>query len=253
MLKHIPFYASLLGREISNNKKSNSGMVLVYGAIEAHSMGDRGCIASNRLIAEETGLSSRTVANYISELNKAGWIKVITNQINGSVVRVAIEPLLSIATPSHTDDTLHTQMIPPSHTDDTPLHTSVNIDNNKDNILEDSIKSTSHELDVAHLWICTLFGKSVNRYKLTPKRRQKLKSRLKELGSEQIKQAYKAIFSSSFHRGDNDRGWRIDDDPYWLLENAERAEKWANMKMEDRQDFGDRQVTMAELRERGLL
>lgn len=134
MLKHIPFYASLLGREMSNGKKSNNGMVLVYGAIEVHAMGDKGCIASNRRIAQETGLSSGTVANYISELNKSGWVKVNTKTVNGGIIRVSIEPLLTIATPSSKSDTLHTGVIPPSSADDTPLHLGVNIDNNIDNI-----------------------------------------------------------------------------------------------------------------------
>ena len=133
MLKHIPFYASLLGRQMKSGKKSNNGMVLVYGAIEVHSMGDKGCIASNGRIAQETGLSAGTVANYISELNKSGWVKVNTKTVNGGIVRVNIEPLLTIEAPSSTSDTLHTSVIPPSSGDDTPLHTSVNIDNNIDN------------------------------------------------------------------------------------------------------------------------
>lgn len=134
MLKHIPFYASLLGREMSNGKKSNNGMVLVYGAIEVHSMGDKGCIASNKRIAQETGLSAGTVANYISVMHKSGWIKVNTNTVNGGVVRINIEPLLTIETPSSTSDTLHTSVIPPSSGDDTPLHLGVNIDNNIENM-----------------------------------------------------------------------------------------------------------------------
>lgn len=95
-------------------------------------------------------------------------------------------------------------------------------------IKNNTIQSSSKELDVAHLWICTLFSKNTNKYKLTTKRKQKLRLRLKELGNQGIKDAYNNIFMSNFHRGDNDRGWKIDDDPYWLLENAERAEKWAN-------------------------
>jgi len=88
--------------------------------------------------------------------------------------------------------------------------------------------SNSKELDGAHEWICNLFGKDSNRFKFTPKRKQQLQSRLKELGKERFKQAYEAIAASDWHRGENDRGWRVDDDPYWLIANAERAETWAN-------------------------
>lgn len=90
--------------------------------------------------------------------------------------------------------------------------------------------SSSTELDRFHSWICELFGKNPNRFKLTQKRRQHLKLRLKpsELGGDRLKQAYEAISVSPWHRGDNDRGWKIDDDPYWLISSAEKAEKWAN-------------------------
>lgn len=89
-------------------------------------------------------------------------------------------------------------------------------------------KSSSDELDSAHKWISALFEKDASRFKLTPKRKQKLKLRLNELGRDRFKQAYHAIAASNWHRGDNERGWKIDDDPYWLLGSAELAEKWAN-------------------------
>ena len=74
MLKHIPFYASLLGREITEKIKATNRHVLVYGAIEVHSAGKLGCIASNQTIAEETGLATRVVSLTISDLKKAGWV-----------------------------------------------------------------------------------------------------------------------------------------------------------------------------------
>ena len=96
-------------------------------------------------------------------------------------------------------------------------------------LLSKDSSQVAKQLDAAHMWICVLFGKNTNRYKLTPKRKQKLKLRLKELGADGIKNAFNAIYASDFHRGDNDRGWKIDDDPYWVLDNAERAEKWSNL------------------------
>lgn len=145
MLKHIPFYASLLSRTMSNGKKSNNGMVLVYGAIEVHAMGEKGCIASNKRIADETGLSAGTVANYISELNRSGWVKVVTKNINGGIVRLEIKPLLTIEAPSRKNDTLHTSVTPPSSGDETPLHLGVNIDNNIDNKENTSITNVIGE------------------------------------------------------------------------------------------------------------
>lgn len=96
MLKHIPFYGTLLGRQLTTKTKATHSHVLIYGAIEAHSMGEKGCIASNKLIAQETGLKESSVKTVISTLAKAGWIKVYLNENNH---RKGIDPLMDINPP----------------------------------------------------------------------------------------------------------------------------------------------------------
>lgn len=96
MLKHIPFYASLLGRQLTTTIKATHSHVLVYGAIEVHSFGEMGCIASNKTIAEETGLKQSSVATVISTLAKAGWVAVELDENNH---RLSIEPLMVIEAP----------------------------------------------------------------------------------------------------------------------------------------------------------
>lgn len=97
MLKHIPFYASLLDRPLAENKKATQGHVLIYGAIEVHDMGEHGCIASNATLAKETGMKKESVAVYLSVMNKAGWIQVNVNPETNQ--RIDIKPLLVIADP----------------------------------------------------------------------------------------------------------------------------------------------------------
>lgn len=121
MLKHIPFYASLLGREITEKTKATNRHVLVYGAIEVHSTGKLGCIASNQTIAEETGLATRVVSLTISDLKKAGWVDFTLDQ---NFFRSPITPLLNISTP-------YTKNVPPPTLNNTPpLHKKAHIDNN---------------------------------------------------------------------------------------------------------------------------
>ena len=116
MLKNIPFYASLLNRELSNGKITKHSHVLVYGAIETHAMGDYGCIASNKTIAAETGLAYKTVTNIISELNASGWIKVNLDKNNH---RTNIEPKLTIAVPTFSQESQElTEITPPSAKED---------------------------------------------------------------------------------------------------------------------------------------
>lgn len=87
-------------------------------------------------------------------------------------------------------------------------------------------KENSFSFLSVHQKICELFDKNPERYKLTPKRKQKLQSRLKEFGEDGVLQACKAITQSAFHMGENDRGWSAD--PYWVLNSVEKTEEWLN-------------------------
>jgi DNA-binding transcriptional MocR family regulator len=199
MLKHIPFYATLLGRELSSGKKANNGMVLVYGAIEAHSMGSKGCIASNRLIAEETGLSSGTVANYISELNRAGWIEAVIKTINGGIYRDKINTLLTISTPSFPDEPLHTQMIPPSSANDTPLHTQMIPPSHPDEHriqLEDS-KEYSEKTNNNNKLLLLLNSKTNRNFRTLP---NGYKTTLKKFTLEEIEIALTNLANDGWHK-----------------------------------------------------
>nr|DAV75072.1 MAG TPA: helix-turn-helix domain protein [Caudoviricetes sp.] len=154
MLKNIPFYASLLNRELANGKRTKHSHVLVYGAIETHALGDYGCIASNKTIAAETGLTAGTVANTISELNASGWIKVTLNENNH---RVNIEPKLTINTPTFSQGSqeltevnpsaaaeppLSRGLTPPSAAAEPPLQPRMNIEYSNRNNIEYSNRNT---------------------------------------------------------------------------------------------------------------
>lgn len=97
MLKHIPFYASLLGKELTETVTAKHPHVLLYGAIEAHSYGHLGCIAGNETLGEETGVSPENVRRYLNDMKKGGWISYNLDKANN---RDQIVPLLEIATPS---------------------------------------------------------------------------------------------------------------------------------------------------------
>jgi hypothetical protein len=128
MLKHIPFYASLLGQGLYG-KNATYSHVLVYGAIEAHSFGEKGCIASNELLAKETGLGRGTVKNVLSDLNKAGWVtseyKDAHKNIRGKMIPNLTLSVENTKTktkrPSLRNDTRHSTVTPPSLPNDTPV------------------------------------------------------------------------------------------------------------------------------------
>lgn len=118
MLKSIPFYNSLLKADLGNNQVATHAHVLIYGAIEVHSWGKHGCIASNETIGSSTGMTKNTVAKCLSQIAKAGWVQVDLQ--NGK--RTKIVPLLEIATPLPYSK-------PPFTVQKTPLYRTVNIDN----------------------------------------------------------------------------------------------------------------------------
>ena len=145
MLHTISFHASLLGRELDQNTKSTNAHVLLYGAIEVHTLGEKGCIASNALLAKETGLTPNTVAKCLSQMNHGGWIE-ITSKGQKHSYRDKIIPLLEIIAPK----SYHTvkPVLPDSKTSLTveynQSYRTVNRDNSIDNnevTVESSVSS----------------------------------------------------------------------------------------------------------------
>lgn len=83
------------------------------------------------------------------------------------------------------------------------------------------------------VWLATpedsrdsLLGSAAKQTKLTPKRSQKISSRLKDSGYEACKRALVKLAASDFHRGENDRKWKATVE--WLFHSQERIEEWAN-------------------------
>lgn len=201
-------------KHIIDDKSLKPAARLIYAEIACF----RVCTMSNKTLGERAGCSESTAQRYVQELKNKKYIQIFSFDGRIRKMRSLYDKYDESPQNNEADSAKCIGQTPQN--DDK--------DNNIENKKNTTIQSSSKELDVAHLWICTLFSKNTNKYKLTTKRKQKLRLRLKELGNQGIKDAYNNIFMSNFHRGDNDRGWKIDDDPYWLLENAERAEKWAN-------------------------
>lgn len=220
MLKHIAFYSSLMGQTLKDDKPATQSHVLVYGAIEAHSMGEHGCIASNKTIGAETGLSVSRVASIISEIAWAGWIIVHMDKNNH---RTLIEPNLTLA--------IHGN--PPCHTRQGPLATHGNIEHSIENIKKTSAKAN----DDLFVNLVETLGFSTNRVRFTAGRDSKLRARMKSFSAENIQLAAKALAASPWHMGDNPNGVKYGTIDF-LLRNDETVEKWMNHKINNRKSGG---------------
>ena len=73
--------------------------------------------------------------------------------------------------------------------------------------------------------------------KMSPKRKNKLRKRIKEgviKNIEEFKQLVNKINNSSFLKGDNDRNWKVDFD--WVIRNSNNAVKILEGKYEDKEE-----------------
>lgn len=227
MLKNIPFYASLLGKDLGDGQKSTHSHVLVYGAIEAHSFGPKGCIASNKTIAEDTGYQEATIAKTISQLNKAGWIKT---SIDSNNHRINIIPLLEISKPLPTSKD-------PISDGYTPLYQPVNIEYSIENTVIDNDITNVISVKTQRVYdkYISTFRKNPNLYKLSNQRKTKIRARLKDAGEEMLTQAIENAARIPWFNGENDRHWQGDLD--YIVRNYENVERLATTEIieEERQ------------------
>ena len=214
-LKSISFYASLLQGQILPGVRTNTSHVLIYGAIEAHSRGPKGCIASNKLIGEETGLGPNTVANRISELNKAKWIYV---DLDNSSHRLSITPLLELVNPSlYSEGT---------------LHSGVNIDNSKR--IATLSSETKEQINEVYRFYLKVFKLTDTQYRLTEKRSKSLSTRLREFSVSDLQDALTNAQKHDFYSGRNGKWDGFD--LYWCTKSTENVEKMLNLKTGESED-----------------
>ena len=216
-LGNVPFYAGLMALPV-NDKKPSQSHILIYGAIEVHHMGERGCIASNKTLGADVGVSPSRAASIVAEIAAAGWIEVIMGEKNE---RIGIEPLLTIAKNGN----------PPSQTRQAPHANSGNIDNN----IENSEKAD----DVESLFfdLAEKLGMA-RRPVLTSTRRAKLKARLKNFTPIDLIEVALTISKDEFMQGKNDGGKKYGTIDY-LIRNDEKIEYWINEAMSAKANGGD--------------
>lgn len=205
MLRHIPFYATLLKRQLTEQIKATNSHVLVYGAVEAHSLGPKGCIASNKTLAEDTGLKESSVKTILSILAKAGWIEVNLDKNNH---RKGIQPSMTIN--------------PPVNDHKPPRQSPLTIEHSKENTVRE--KDSGVILDTFNQ-LKEIIDEPGSRYLYA--RRDKLKARLKAYTPDELIQAANNLTCSEFHMGKNDAKKKyatID----FLIRSDVQIDKWLN-------------------------
>lgn len=99
-----------------------------------------------------------------------------------------------------------------------------------DKIREDKNRLNSITVDVKKIYdlYITEFNKNQNQYRLTDKRKAKIKLRLADAGPEMLERAIKKTAKSSFYTGGNDSGWQADLD--YIIRSYENVEKLSQLE-----------------------
>jgi len=95
-LSAVPFYSSLVGKEVGGLKLT-VGHVLLIGAVVTHGNGKLNrCTASTETLADEVAQSEATVKNYRSALISAGLLEIVeADEHSGYIKSVAITDLVA--------------------------------------------------------------------------------------------------------------------------------------------------------------
>lgn len=104
--------------------------------------------------------------------------------------------------------------------------------NNKEIGRAENVNSNP-EIEKVYQHYLQRFGTTAKRYKLTEKRRAKLKSRLQDCGAEMLCEAIDHAREDYWYSGDNQRGWKADLD--FIIRSYENVEKLANLQPRQRQ------------------
>ena len=189
-------------------------------------------------IYEETSISPKRQRKCREELESEGWIVTKKEMANGH-------------------PTIHFRVIRTLQTAVSPLGEKTNgnsqkdksitrEDNTKENILSNLTDDQKAEMDkIYKLWLIhmvvdpeiRLHGDADSRsaalkaattsYRFTDKRRIAVARRLNDAGYEMLVRAIKNLGQSSWHRGNNERGWKADIADF-LCRSYEKVEDWSN-------------------------
>lgn len=192
-------------------------------------------VITTRRFADFLGCNSGTLYKSIKRLEKA---KMVNTSVNTSETTINIcnwPKFQSVGKhleeqPVNTRETLGKHFAPVNDTQSIDIRYK-NIDTNVSSRVSNETSTSVQKLYELYL---QEFETTEPRFKLTPARRAKLGLRVKDAGYDLTAQAIRNTAASSWHRGENDRGWKANLD--FIVRTYEQVEKLAEMEVKSNID-----------------
>lgn len=184
-------------------------------------------------ICKLTNSTTRTARKHIASLEKKGLLKRVernyqTNEYDFSPLVQKLDKLAQMNLPD-------CQSVPEGTvTNDQGLRSEVPAKEdtykqdevNKNNRVSDDTADLQ-QVRLVYDYFIKQFDSDPAHYKLTPKRKTKIKARLRDCGYDMLTLAIDNVAATGFYRGDNERGWKADLD--FITRSYEQVEKLSQL------------------------
>ena len=185
-------------------------------------------------IASLTSSNQRNVRKHLASLEKKGLIKRVerqyqSNEYDFKPLRLKLEKL------ARSDLALGQKVLQTSVNSDPGVLSELTY--KEDLVEKDILKKTSkvssdttesnEQIQHVYDYFIKQFDSNPAQYRLTPKRKTKVKARLRDCGQEMLTKAIDNVAASDFYRGDNDRNWKADLD--FITRSYEQVEKLSQL------------------------
>lgn len=190
---------------------------IILAEIDSLDKGE-GCWANNEALAEFCQCSTSKVSKSIAKLQKLLYVAVENFDGRTRILRSLLA-----------QNARQTGKTAKSAKQNLPNRNNIDYKIIKENNKRKEKRSKNDSALIQKIYDIFLqkFNKSPNMFKLTPMRRAKIQARLTDAGEEMLTKAIENTANSSFHMGENDRGWKADLD--FIVRSYEQVEKLANM------------------------
>lgn len=209
-------YFSVIPANVRYDTTIPANAKLLYGEITALCNQHGYCWATNEYFAKQYGVHKKTISDWISKLQKGGYVwSILVYKENSKEVKE--RRLYIIPPPSNHGEggSENTDTYPSKHGEgrseitDTPIHQNTEENNTSFN---NTLNNTYEDIKEFFNSTCTNLPQIRG---ITKRRKETINARIQEYGLDDVKEVIRKTACSSFMNGQNDRNWKVNFD--WIM------------------------------------